>query len=213
MHESREDILQAVETYYTAKVTTHGATPQGADWNSQESQQQRFHQLARLVEETSVSFSLNDFGCGYGALAEYLKDQGFIVSYRGFDVSPAMIAHAQARYGHLPTCRFTTTRDELTPADYTVASGIFNVKLATPLAEWREYVLTTIDQLAALSTKGFAFNVLTNQADPHRMRPDLYYADPCELFIYCQQRYSRWVALLHDYRLYEFTILVRKEGG
>ena len=43
------------------------------------------------------------------------------------------------------------------------------------------------------------------------MRPDLYYADPCFLFDYCQRRYSRWVAVLHDYGLYEFTIVVRKE--
>ena len=42
------------------------------------------------------------------------------------------------------------------------------------------------------------------------MRPDLYYADPCELFDRCKRRYSRNVALLHDYDLYEFTILVRK---
>ena len=58
----------------------------------------------------------------------------------------------------------------------------------------------------------FAFNVLTSYADPDRMRPDLYYADPCFLFDYCQRRYSRWVAILHDYGLYEFTVVVRKEG-
>ena len=44
---------------------------------------------------------------------------------------------------------------------------------------------------------------------PERMRPDLYYADPCRLFDHCKRRYSRHVALLHDYGLYEFTILVR----
>jgi len=30
------------------------------------------------------------------------------------------------------------------------------------------------------------------------------------LFDYCKRTYSRDVALLHDYGLYEFTILVRK---
>jgi hypothetical protein len=42
------------------------------------------------------------------------------------------------------------------------------------------------------------------------MREDLFYADPCELFDYCKTRFARNVALLHDYGLYEFTILVRK---
>ena len=42
------------------------------------------------------------------------------------------------------------------------------------------------------------------------MRPDLYYPDPGAVFDRCMRRYSRHVALLHDYGLYEFTILVRK---
>jgi len=42
------------------------------------------------------------------------------------------------------------------------------------------------------------------------MRDDLYYADPCLLFTYCKTRYSRNVALLHDYGLHEFTLFVRK---
>jgi hypothetical protein len=41
------------------------------------------------------------------------------------------------------------------------------------------------------------------------MRADLYYADPLFFFEHCRQRFSRRVALLHDYPLYEFTILVR----
>jgi hypothetical protein len=58
---------------------------------------------------------------------------------------------------------------------------------------------------------GFAFNCLTAYSDAHKMQSYLYYADPCRLFDLCKRRYSRNVALLHDYGLYEFTILVRKE--
>ena len=58
---------------------------------------------------------------------------------------------------------------------------------------------------------GFAFNCLTSYSDAHKMRDYLYYADPCALFDLCKRRYSRYVALLHDYKLYEFTILVRKQ--
>jgi hypothetical protein len=41
------------------------------------------------------------------------------------------------------------------------------------------------------------------------MRDDLFYADPLALFEHCRTRFSRRVALLHDYPLYEFTLLVR----
>ena len=87
------------------------------------------------------------------------------------------------------------------------------MKLDAADGAWREHALTTLDRLDALSTRGFSFNMLTSYSDPERMRPDLYYANPGELFDHCKRRYSRWVALLHDYGLYEFTILVRKEAA
>ena len=43
------------------------------------------------------------------------------------------------------------------------------------------------------------------------MQPRLFYADPARLFTHCKTRYARNVALLHDYGLYEFTLLIRKD--
>ena len=42
------------------------------------------------------------------------------------------------------------------------------------------------------------------------MRDYLYYPNPCEVFDWCKRRYAKDVALLHDYGLYAFTMLVRK---
>jgi SAM-dependent methyltransferase len=201
-----------VEEYYTAKVMEHGPTARGVDWNSEASQQLRFQQLLRVLEHERGPFSVNDIGCGFGALAEYLQVRCRVpFQYYGVDLAPAMIRLAYERYGHFTNCRFSYQASALTTAHYAVASGIFNVKLTTDAEEWRAYMLDTIEQMSRLSTRGFAFNVLTSYADPERMRPDLYYADPCFLFDYCQLRYSRWVAILHDYGLYEFTIVVRKD--
>ena len=95
-------------------------------------------------------------------------------------------------------------------ADYGVASGIFNVRLGSTDDAWRSHVLRTLDVLNKTSRRGFSFNCLTLYSDQDRMRDYLYYADPCDLFDHCKRTYSRDVALLHDYGLYEFTILVRK---
>ena len=206
---SEKEILSRVGEYYTKKVLTHGASPRGVDWNSEESQSLRFKQILKVVEAED-SFSLNDYGCGYGGLVGYLETLETPYTYTGFDISEAMIEKAVAAHGSKPNCSFVAREEDLHPADYTVASGIFNVKMETPEDQWKEYCLQTIDRLARLSTKGFAFNVLTRYSDPEFMRPDLYYADPCFLFDYCQQKYSRWVALLHDYGLYEFTLIVKR---
>jgi hypothetical protein len=69
--------------------------------------------------------------------------------------------------------------------------------------------MDAIDRMASLSRRGFAFNMLTSYSDPARMRDDLYYGDPCRMFDLCKRKYSRNVALLHDYGIYDFTILVR----
>jgi len=202
-------IRARVAEYYTGKLRAHGATPQGVDWNSAESQTLRFEQLTKLLHP-GETFSLNDYGCGYGALADHLLDRGLKFEYRGLDVSAEMVAQASSRLVERLPCRFFTDAATLPAADYTLASGIFNVKLNAAEAEWTEYVLQTLDQIDAVSTRGFAFNVLTLYSDPEKRRPDLYYADPLFLFDRCKRQVSTRVALLHDYPLYEFTLLVRK---
>jgi SAM-dependent methyltransferase len=203
------DILDNVERYYTQKVMAHGATPGGVDWNSSESQTLRFEQLLKVCD-SGAPLSINDYGCGYGALVDHMVARAYVFQYRGFDVSPTMIARAFDEHRGQPHCEFFSQDSELHPADYTVASGIFNVKLKTSNEEWTDYTLHLLQRIAELSQRGFAFNVLTRYSDPERRRPDLYYADPLFLFDYCKTNFSRFVTLLHDYPLYEFTILVRK---
>ena len=207
----QDKILSAVSAYYGEKIQTHGATARGVDWSSTESQTTRFGELLRVCDR-SARFSLNDYGCGYGGLHDYIVSEGIDCDYVGFDVAPPMLAEARRLHPALPPSAFVGDRAALAPADYTVASGVFNVKLATPVADWQRYVLDGIAELARFSRKGFAFNMLTSYSDPDRMRPDLYYGDPSFYFDHCKRTYSRWVALLHDYGLYEFTMIVRTEN-
>ena len=202
--------LTEINRYYTEKLGAYGASPQGVDWNGAQSQRLRFDQLVRVCG-SEAELEINDIGCGYGALFDYLRSLGKKCDYLGVDISQAMIAQAEALHPGQPCCRFLAGERADRSADYSVASGIFNVKLAAPHAAWRSHVLRTLDGLNATSTKGFAFNCLTKYSDAERMKDDLFYADPGELFDHCKQRFSRNVALLHDYGLYEFTLLVRKD--
>jgi SAM-dependent methyltransferase len=202
------DIERRVGVYYTGKLSQHGATYAGVDWNSEESQQLRFDQLLRVVD-FSAPFAINDFGCGYGALVDELERRGQVFSYTGLDVSAAMIEQARGRHGDAPGRRFTTEAADLPVADYTVASGVFNVLAGAEPSAWPGYVLATLSRMAELSRRGLAFNCLTSYSDADKMVPELHYADPCRLFDWCKRELSRHVALLHDYGLYEFTIIVR----
>lgn len=202
-----EPILQDIQTYYTDKFEEHGPTARGVDWRDEGSQELRFEQLLRITEGLA-DFSLLDYGCGYGALLTRHTPPG-MTSYTGFDLSEVMVGHAREAHGD-GTRVFTSDRADLKPADIVVASGIFNVRLGHTTLEWRDYVLRTMDDINSLARGGFAFNMLTTYSDRDRMRPDLHYMEPAEVFDRCVRNYSRRTALLHDYGLYEFTILVRK---
>jgi len=200
-----------VRDYYDRKLQAHGPTPAGVDWNSLASQQLRFAQLATLWRDERDA-SLLDFGCGYGALLPWLRSGNFGGPYVGFDISAEMTraGTAAATVAGFTDWRFLSDRSELTPADFVVASGIFNVRMDTSDADWHDYMLSTIDELALLALRGFAFNALTVYSDADKQRNDLYYAEPLEIFDYCKRTHSPLVALLHDYPLYEFTIIVRR---
>lgn len=202
-------IIDSVGRYYTEKLRLFGATPRGVDWSSAESQALRFDKLLAVVEDDREA-SLNDFGCGYGALVEHLTTAGRRFVYCGFDISELMITRARARFGGISWCTFISDATCLCTADYTVASGIFNVKLDYKKSIWQEYVVNTLDTLDRLSARGFAFNMLSTYSDADKQRDELYYADPRETFDLCKRRFSPRVSLLHDYPLYEFTMLVTK---
>ena len=211
MQNKKADLLAEVAEYYTSKLAQHGEKPQGVDWNGEESQTQRFGQLCKIVDPSN-KFSINDLGCGYGALYDFLSREYENFSYAGIDVSENMIRAAEQRYETKTRTRFLVSSEPDEVADYGVASGIFNVRLGRSDDEWQSYFEATLDILDRTSRLGFAFNCLTSYSDAEKMRDYLYYADPCALFDLCKRRYSKSVALLHDYGLYEFTILVRKQS-
>jgi SAM-dependent methyltransferase len=201
--------MDKVKHYFAQKLNLHGATHRGVDYNSTESQEVRYHQLLKVVD-SSVKYSLLDFGSGYGGMYDYLVRLDHDVHYVGYDISAPMLVKGRELHPENPNCWFTDDLDDVKILDYAVVSGTFNMKLDADFELWTNIVLDSLNQMNAHASKGIAFNMLTKYSDADRMRPDLYYGDPCFFFDYCKRNFSRNVALLHDYNLYDFTILVRK---
>jgi len=201
--------LDHVKSYFDKRIQEHGASARGADWNGTESQNTRFDQLLKIIE--MPSFSILDYGCGSGALADYLAEKGVHAAYHGFDILESAIEIARTAHVNHPRCSFYSDAGKLPVCDYVVASGIFNFRGGQSFKDWTNYVIGVLHHFNVLSRKGFASNFLTGYSDAEKMRADLYYADPLSLFDYCKRNFSKNIALLHDYRLYDFTILVRKD--
>lgn len=209
MKSKLEEIVDDVGTYYAEKLASFGATPPGVDWNGIESQTLRFEQLSKIFLKPT-DFSINDLGCGYGALLDFLSSRYDKFNYEGIDVSSEMIGVAKARFANDLNTSFLVSSAPCRVADYSIASGIFNVRLNFNEKIWQDYIEATLETLDRASRIAFSFNCLTSYSDPEKMREYLYYASPTKLFDFCKKRFSKNIALLHDYGLYEFTILVRK---
>lgn len=202
---------EQLNKYYQDNLSHHGASAQGVGWKNEEAQQIRFSQLIKVIY-SSDRFSVNDAGCGVGDLSTMLNKEFSSFTYTGYDMMADMISQAKKKYPESTRCQFyqVTHLREMNRSDYSMASGILNLKFDCTDMQWKEFILETLHLLNDKSQLGFAFNALTKYSDKEFMKPELYYADPLWLFDYCKTHFAKNIALLHDYSQYDFTILVKK---
>lgn len=211
----KNDLVNNIAGYYSQKLSKHGAVAKGVDWNGEESQNLRFEQLCKLFENKKGFFSeqttVSDLGCGYAAFHDYLLKVGVTnYEYHGYDISEEMCKAATHRLTGFENTSVHHSAEISKTCDYGVASGIFSVSLNQSDERWLDHLYQVLQNMNEKCSKGFAFNCLTKYSDADKLVDNLYYADPLVIFDYCKREFSRNIALLHDYGLYEFTILVRK---
>jgi SAM-dependent methyltransferase len=204
------DVFTTIERYYTRRVAKYGATPRGVDWTCRPTQELRFVQLLKLCSFTR-NFSLNDVGCGYGALIAYLaaRHPDATVDYLGVDLSPAMIRAATRLWRGRAGAKFVVANAIPRTADYSVASGIFNVKLDQSLQRWETFIATTLADMRATARRGFAVNFMAPLPPNEPTQVELYRTAPEPWVRYCEHTLGSSVDLLAGYGLREFTLLVR----
>lgn len=201
--------LSKVEALYTENIRKFGIDSRSVGWNSEESQALRFANLLKVVDQPDQPVSINEVGCGYGELLKFMRAHGMHVdTFNGYDISQEMLDAAAKYLEGEAGVNLINSAELSTKADYTITSGIFNVRFDVEMGSWEEYIESTLKAMFEQSNKGIAFNLLTKYVDWEA--DDLYYADPARYFDYCKRELSRFVTLIHDYPLYEWTIIVKK---
>lgn len=203
-------IHRRISEYYTGKVKEFGCTPFGVDWTCVATQEMRFVQLLRLCDFSSP-LTINDLGCGYGALAGFLArwHGACQVDYLGIDLSKEMVRRARQLWRGADRVRFTVGFRSPRTADYSVTSGIFNVRLEESDDCWNSFVRSTLHDLAATSRRGFAVNFIDRPPGGASGPPGLYTTSPEPWIEYCIDHIGADVELVKDYGMREFTLLAR----
>ena len=210
--ENLQEALKGISNLYSKSLESHGFTPKSVGWKDEVSQRLRFEKLAQVVDlgVARRGITVNDWGCGYGAMFPYLDEVlgKSLTCYYGYDISEKMLA-AAFRFVANPRAEWINSSEVTFDADYSFVSGTFNVRLEANDALWTAYIKEKLLNLACRSVEGFAFNLLSTYVD--WKQDNLYYGDPFMFFDFCKQNISKYVSLLHDYPLYEWTIIVRKK--
>ena len=202
--------LKKIGQLYADNLSKHGIDSKSVGWNTPECQELRFAQLVKVFERKADEVTINELGCGYGHLLKYLNQHQFKVGhYFGYDIAPEMLSAAKKYLVDEASKISLIESHELTvQADYSICSGIFNVRFEERDTVWLEHIKRTLRDMYEHANKGISFNMLTKYVD--WKEDHLYYGDPEYFFNFCVTEFSRRVVLLHDYPLYEWTIVVYK---
>lgn len=201
--------LNAISEYYDEKIKFFGPTPSGVDWKDHASQYIRLQKITEILPK-SEEFSINDLGCGYGEMAIYLREAGYGFHYFGYDMSEKMISEAGNYLSSLANVTLIKNSTLEIECDFSVASGIFNVKCENEIQIWQKHIYDTLNMMYEKSTRGFSFNILSSYLDAVKQKNYIYYGNPNDYLQYCLKKFSRNVRLDHSYGLYEFTVHVLK---
>lgn len=203
--------LKDIEQLYTGNLKEHGTQSKAVGWNTEDCQQLRFEKLCSLLDRPSKPVKILDYGCGFGSMLQYIEQHypGSVAEYQGYDISEDMIAEVGKQLSASKTKISLFNKPEIsTSADFGFVSGTFNVRFDADDATWEAFIKSVLDALNNHCSEGFAFNLLSTYVD--WQEPHLYYGDPCYWFDFCKRNFSRKVTLVHDYPLWEWTIVVRK---
>ncbi|MCG3772918.1 MAG: hypothetical protein JW384_04142 [Nitrosomonadaceae bacterium] len=205
-------VLGKIKDLYSENLKANGIISTAVGWNTPESQNLRFEKLTSIISDRSALVTVNDYGCGYGAHLRYLERAGIrVAEYNGYDLSDPMLDAARTNLGDFTgELNLVCSSEISTLSDYSFVSGTFNVRFGFGDAPWKAFIQSKLDDLNRFSRRGFAFNLLSTYVD--WQEPHLFYGDPCYWFDHCKRNYSKRVSLLHDYPLYEWTLVVRKDG-
>jgi cyclopropane fatty-acyl-phospholipid synthase-like methyltransferase len=172
-------------------------------------QNERFSVLTSAMQGSS--FSVLDFGCGFGDLKVFLDRNFREVRYTGVDVMPDFIKECRDIHGPQTDFRLIEGyRDIAHTFDYVVVSGVFNTLYHDTREQHWAAVQDIMRHLFAHTRRAFAFDFMTDQVD--FTAPGAFHQNPMEAYRFAHGELSRRVKLDQSYLPYEFAFIVHKDA-
>ena len=204
-----------IAKHYDHCFKTHGANHLGVDWPNYEDTLLRYNIMYELMifnnENTIRNSNLLDFGCGFGGLLQWMKDQNIdIPKYSGLDINKDFCNYCKETYQDLDFYNLDVLINPSIPNfDYIVCNGTFTEKRELSQNEMMDFFTSVIKTLWHKTNKGIAFNLMSIHTDWNR--DDLFHVSLDELGWFLKNNISRNFIIRNDYKLYEYTAYVYKK--
>jgi trans-aconitate methyltransferase len=164
-------------------------------------QQERFSSLMTYVKKES--FSILDYGCGLGQMANYINQQFPKAHYHGVDIIEDFISENNAKYDF---GRFEIIRncyDIKENYDVITAAGVFNLLYVQDIKQHQQIVYDNLIHLFSKTIDILSVNFMTDQVD--FIQEGAFHQNISELYDFAKSKLTKRVAVDESYMPYEFT--------
>lgn len=192
---------------YETRFAEFGLDVRSVGWGSIQDQQMRFEILCRGIDLRGKR--VLDLGCGLGDFVPWADERfGGDYEYHGMDISASLVQAAKGRYGSAKR-KFsveTLEGDRNFPEyDVVIVSGAFTFKVSDNM----ELMRGMLRRAWSVAREAVSCNFMSTYCD-FQLEKNFHY-HPEGVFTYAKSL-SRFVNLIHDYELYEFTVQIFRDS-
>jgi hypothetical protein len=150
---------------------------------------------------------------GLGAFGSYLgeRHQHRKIAYSGSEILPEFVEGARQTH---PSSEFflrdITEQPGPETYDYVILSGVFHQRRQTSIPDWEKFSRQLLRNSWSMCSKGLAFNFISPFVDFYQT--EVYYANLPRVLQFVSEELSRFFVVNHSFALFEFTMLVYREG-
>ena len=165
---NHKEMMEKFVSKYEEFYNEYGDSSAGVGWFKAEMTDPRFEALTSHIKNNECR--VLDFGCGLGAMREWMLERIGNFDYVGIDITPNNVDVAKQKY---PDCKFflgdiltnSSILSEIGLVDYSVLCGVFTMKIDFSDDDMFEFMKRTLKEVWSMTTKSMSFNLTSNLVD------------------------------------------------
>lgn len=209
---NHKEMIEKFVSKYEEFYNEYGDSSAGVGWFKAEMTDPRFEALTSHIKNNECR--VLDFGCGLGAMREWMLERIGNFDYVGIDITPNNVDVAKQKY---PDCKFflgdiltdSSILSEIGLVDYSVICGVFTMKIDFSDDDMFEFMKRILKEVWSTTTKSMSFNLTSNLVD--YKKDDLMHMSFDEISKFVNDELSRNFEIKAHYGgSYEYSVIVNR---